>query len=191
MELAYGMAPTAAVNDDDGIRETLIGRKTAGLHYKYRIYDVVGLHSKDNKWIYSIDEISTLIYVVDVSEYCPLASDVSCIQEDLALFQKICSSKWLATTPILLLMSNTDVLTSKLRHSPIGDYFPDYTGSPHDLEAAKSFFRQKYLCLNQKYGLRIRVVFTGSVATVKLGKAIVANVDKILIEEKVLAFGAK
>lgn len=196
MELAYGELHKSTAIEDDGIPETLISRKYAGIHYRYRIYDVIGLHSKENEWIYSLDEMSILIFVVDVSAYhlSASASDAatsSCIQEDLALFEQICSSKWLAITPILLLLSNTDVLKSKLSEFPLADHFSDYTGSLTDLEAAKKFFRQRFLGLNQKHGMRIRVVFTDSVATVKLGKAIVANIDKILTEGMVLTFGAR
>ena len=198
MELAYGELHESTSTEDDCIPETLILRKYAGIHYRYRIYDVIGLHSKENEWIYSLDEMSILIYVVDVSAYnlsasasASEAAPSSCIQEDLALFEQICSSKWLAMTPILLLLSNTDVLKSKLGEFPLADHFSDYTGSLTDLEAAKIFFRQRFLGLNQKHGMRIRVVFTDSVATVKLGKAIVANIDKILTEARVLTFGAR
>lgn len=196
MELAYGELHEPTAIEDDGIPETLISRRYAGIHYRYRIYDVIGLHSKENEWIYSLDEMSILIYVVDVSAYnlsasASHAAPSSCIQEDLALFEQICSSKWLAMTPILLLLSNTDVLKSKLREFPLADHFSDYTGSLTDLEAAKIFLRQRFLGLNQKYGMRIRVVFTDSVATVKLGKVIVANIDKILTEGRVLTFGAR
>ena len=194
MEMAYGEPVKPTASEDEVIRETLISRRSAEVRYKYRIYDVVGLHSKENKWIYSFDKMSTLIYVVDLSSYNLTASDdrpSSCIQDDLALFQQICASKWLAVTPILLLLCRTDILTSKLRESPLADYFPDYTGSPTDPEAAKSFFRQNFLCLNQKFSMRIWVLFIDSVATVKLGTVIVANVDNILTEGTVLAFGAR
>jgi hypothetical protein len=193
LELAYG-GMRDSTNGDDGIQETLISRKSAGVRYNYRVYDVIGLHSKEHKWIYSFDKMSTLIYVVDISAYnLPALDDrpSSCVQEDLSLFQQMCSTKWLAMTPILLLLSSTDVLTSRLRDTPLSHYFPDYMGNPTDLEAVKSFFRRKFLCLNQKYGIRIRVLFTDSVATAKLGKVVVANVDKILTEETVLAFGAR
>ena len=194
MELAYGEMQKSTAIEDDGIPEILISRKYAGIHYRYRIYDVIGLHSKENEWIYSLDEMSILIFVVDVSAYNFSASDTapsSCIQDDLALFEKICSSKWLATTPILLLLNNADVLKSKLVEYPLGDHYPDYTGSSTDLEAAKSFFRQRFLGLNQKHGMRIHVLFTDSMATMKLGKGIVANIDKILTEGRVLAFGVR
>lgn len=199
MELAYGDRYSCTEQnmssiEDDGIRETFISRNSAGVRYNYRIYDVVGLHSKENKWIYSFDEMSTMIYVVDISAYNLAASDdrpSNCVQEDLALFQQICSSSWLVTTPILLLLSSFDILKSKLRDFPLQDHFQDYVGSSTDVAAARSFFRQKFLSLNKKYDMRIRVVFTDSVATVKLGKAIVANIDKILTEGTVLAFGSR
>jgi len=192
LELAYG-GMRDLTNEDDGIQGTLISRKSAGVRYKYRVYDVIGLHSKENNWIYSFGKMSTLIYV-DISAYnLPALDDrpSSCVQEDLSLFQQMCSTKWLAMTPILLLLSSSDVLSSRLRDTPLSHYFPDYMGNPTDLEAVKSFFRQKFLCLNQKYGMRIRVLFTDSVATAMLGKVVVANVDKILTEETVLAFGAR
>ena len=197
MDLAYGDRSSRVEQDTssieiDGIRETILSRNSAGIRHNYRIYDVVGLHSKENKWIYSFDEMSTMIYVVDISAYDLAASDngpSNCIQEDLALFQQICSSKWLATTLILLLLSNLDIMKFKLRNSPLQDHFLEYVGSPTDIAAVKSFFRQKFLCLNKKYDMRIWVVFTDSMATVKLGKSIVDNIDKILTEGTVLAFG--
>lgn len=199
MKLAYGdhryhTEPKMSSIEDDGIQETLISRNSAGVRYDYRIYDVVGLHSQENKWIYSFDEMSTMVYVVDISAYNLVTTDdrpLNCVQEDLALFQQICSSRWLATTPILLLLSSLDILTSKLQNFPLQNHFQDYAGSSTDVAAAKSFFRQKFLCLNKKYDMRIRVVFTDSMATVKLGKAIVANIDKILTEGTVLAFGTR
>lgn len=193
LELAYGGMHETTVIESDTIQDILISRRSTGIHYQYRVFDVIGLHSKENKWIYSFDEMSTLIFVVDISAYdLPVSDDRSstCVREDLALFQQICSSKWLAMTPVLLLLSSTDVLTSKLQDCPLADYFPDYTGSSTDLEAVKVFFRQTFLCLNQKYGFKIWVVFTDSAATSKLGKVVVANIDKILTEKKVLAFGA-
>ena len=194
LELAYGASHDKTTNGDDGIQETLITRKSAGIRYKYRIFDVVGLHSKENRWMYSFDKMSTLIFVVDLSAYNLLASDnlpSSCVEEDLAFFQQICSSKWLAMTPILLLLGRNDILKSKLQEFPLAEYFPDYVGSPSDLEAVKSFFRQKFLCRNQKYGMRIWTVFIDSVATAKVGKIIVTKIEKILTEGKVLSFGAR
>lgn len=194
LELAYGASHGRMTSGDDGIQETLITRKSAGVRYNYRIYNVVGLHSKENRWIYSFDKMSTLIFVVDISAYNLPASDElpsSYVQEDVAFFQQICSSKWLARTPILLLLSNTDILASKLQDFPLADHFPDYVGGPNDLKAVKSFFRQKFLCMNQKYGMRIWTVFIDSVATAKLGKVIVAKVEMILTEGKILAFGAR
>ena len=198
MDLAYGSdSPRTeqemASTDDDGVQEIAISRSSAGVRYNYRVYDVVGLHSKENKWIYSFDEMSTMVYVVDISAYNLAASDDSpsnCVQRDLALFQKICSSRWLATTPILLLLGNSDIMKSKLHDFPLQDHFQDYAGSSTDFAAAKSFFRQKFLCLN-KYDIRIWVMFTDSVATVKLGKAVVANIDKILTQATILFSGLR
>ena len=198
MELAYGSDSSRTEREmpstgHDGIQEIAISRHSAGVRYSYRIYDVVGLHSKENKWIYSFDKMSTMVYIVDISAYNLAASDdlpYNCVQEDLSLFQKICSSRWLATTPILLLLGNSDILKSKIRDFPLQDHFQDYAGSSTDVAAAKSFFRQKFLCLN-KYDMRIWVMFTDSVATVKLGKAIVANIDKILTQGTILSFGTR
>ena len=198
MELAYGNDSPRTQREmpsteDDGVREIAISRYSAGVRYNYRIYDVVGLHSKENKWIYSFDEMSTMVYIVDISAYnLPASGEFpsSCVQGDLALFQQICSSRWLATTPILLLLGNSDIMKSKLRDFPLQDHFQDYAGSSTDVAAAKSFFRQKFLCLN-KNELRIRVMFTDSVATVKLGKAVVAMIDRILIQGTILSFGMR
>ena len=199
MILAYGDQSLLTDQDScsasrEGIKELSISRSSAGVQYCYRVFDVVGLHSEDDKWIYSFEEMSTMIYVADISAYdMGRADDGSTIgiQRDLSLFRQICSTRWLADTPMLLLLTNLDLMTSRLQESPLQIYFEDYRGKATDVAAIKSFFRQRFLSLNTKYEMRIRVEFTESVATAKLGKSVVANVDRILTERSVLTFGTQ
>ncbi|KAG8529514.1 uncharacterized protein KY384_006151 [Bacidia gigantensis] len=196
MGLAYGETSPGLESEDgsikESIKETIFSRKSTWMRHRYRVFNVIGLHSRENKWIYSFERMSTMIFVVDISAYYVFAFDdrpLLCLQDDLALFQQICASKWLELTPILLLMSNTDLLAENMKNYPIQDYWPEYKHHATDLEDAKTFFRGMFLRLNQKHNLRVWVLFTESLVNVKLGKAVMANVDKMITEGKVLAFG--
>ena len=57
------------------------------------------------------------------------------MQEALTLFDSICNSRWFVKTSIILFLNKIDLFAEKLPHSPLSDYFPDYTGG-NDYEAA-------------------------------------------------------
>ncbi|KAJ3549081.1 hypothetical protein NMY22_g1025 [Coprinellus aureogranulatus] len=50
------------------------------------------------------------------------------MQEALTLFDSICNSRWFVKTSIILFLNKIDLFAEKLPRSPLGDYFPDYTG---------------------------------------------------------------
>ncbi|KAL8641515.1 MAG: hypothetical protein Q9228_001678 [Teloschistes exilis] len=176
---------------EDSIRETVITRKSLGVRRKYRFFDVLGLHSAKDKWLFSTRDTSALIFVVDLSTYNLQAVEdqsAACVLQDLALFKQICATKWLGAIPVLLLLSGIDRLASKLPRYPLTNYFPDYPDGHVGVESAKLFFQQKFLALDMRCEMRIRVVYTEHIATRKLGQNVVDRLDKMLTERKVLTF---
>jgi hypothetical protein len=90
-----------------------------------------GQRSERKKWIHCFEDVTTILFIVAVSEYDqPLFEDmtVNRMSEALTLFDSICNSPWFTSTPIILFLNKSDLLREKLKTSPIENHFPDYTG---------------------------------------------------------------
>lgn len=81
------------------------------------------------------------------------------MQEQLLLFDSTCNGEWFSKTDIVLLFHKVDILRNKLETSPIDEYFPDFSGGK-DFDAAKSYFSNLFLELNQHDDKSIIVYFT-------------------------------
>ncbi|KAL8784386.1 MAG: hypothetical protein Q9213_003986 [Squamulea squamosa] len=154
----------------------------------------IGNDPNDSKWVYASDDVSLLIHVVDIASYNTTSHRVvtsNHFRQGLALFQKVCASRWLAETPVLVLLSNTAEMAKKLLHSPIRDFFPEYDGESGNVTQAKQFFRDLYLRVERKYDMCVWVDFAEGGATVAIGKSVISIIDKILTEKSVLSYGLR
>ena len=87
------------------------------------------------------------------------------MQEALTLFDSICNSRWFVKTsivrplsiassllpltpPKILFLNKIDLFAEKLPRSPLGDYFPDYTGGDN-YDAACDYLLHRFVSLNQ------------------------------------------
>lgn len=90
------------------------------------------------------------------------------MQEALTLFDSICNSRWFVKTSIvsypyiflflilsvdafayqILFLNKIDLFAEKLPRSPLGDYFPDYTGGDN-YDAACDYLLHRFVSLNQ------------------------------------------
>jgi len=115
-----------------GINETtfMIQRLT------YRIIDVGGQRSERKKWIHCFEGVTTILFLVALSEYDQLLFEdetMNRMQEALNLFDSICNSQWFVKTSIILFLNKIDLFKEKLPLSPMRDYFSDYQGTyEHD-----------------------------------------------------------
>ncbi|QQK47255.1 Fungal G-protein, alpha subunit [Penicillium digitatum] len=115
-----------------GITETtfIIGDLT------YRMFDVGGQRSERKKWIHCFENVTTILFLVAISEYDQLLFEdetVNRMQEALTLFDSICNSRWFVKTSIILFLNKIDRFKEKLPVSPMKNYFPDYEGDLHAL----------------------------------------------------------
>lgn len=111
-----------------GITETtfIIGELT------YRMFDVGGQRSERKKWIHCFENVTTILFLVAISEYDQLLFEdetVNRMQEALTLFDSICNSRWFIHTSIILFLNKIDRFRDKLPISPMKNYFPDYEGT--------------------------------------------------------------
>ena len=123
-------------NDQDVLRSRV---KTTGItettfiigDLTYRMFDVGGQRSERKKWIHCFENVTTILFLVAISEYDQLLFEdetVNRMQEALTLFDSICNSRWFTKTSIILFLNKIDRFKEKLPVSPMKNYFPDYEG---------------------------------------------------------------
>lgn len=123
-------------NDQDVLRSRV---KTTGItettfiigDLTYRMFDVGGQRSERKKWIHCFENVTTILFLVAISEYDQLLFEdetVNRMQEALTLFDSICNSRWFIKTSIILFLNKIDRFKEKLPVSPMQNYFPDYDG---------------------------------------------------------------
>ncbi|KAL8643896.1 MAG: hypothetical protein Q9226_008052, partial [Calogaya cf. arnoldii] len=181
-----------ASTNSHNVQDVLIPRKAAGQRYQYRFINNIGIDSDGNQWVYASDDVSLLIHVVDTTTYDDMIDGNvtnNHFMQALELFQRVCSTRWLAETPVLVLLSNLGELSKKLQNSPIHHSFPDFSGQPHDILHVRRYFRDLYLRVDRKYDMRVWVEFVDSGATAAVGKTVIGIIDKILTEKSLLSYG--
>ena len=149
-----------------GITETtfIIGELT------YRMFDVGGQRSERKKWIHCFENVTTILFLVAISEYDQLLFEdetVNRMQEALTLFDSICNSRWFIKTSIILFLNKIDRFKEKLPVSPMSQYFPDYEGGS-DYAAACDYILNRFVSLNQAETKQIYTHFTCATDTTQI-----------------------
>lgn len=123
------------------------------------MFDVGGQRSERKKWIHCFESVTSIIFCVALSEYDQVlleeSSQVRCLagspmgmavmtdnlqnrmMESLLLFDSVVNSRWFVRTSIILFLNKVDIFKQKLGRSPLGNYFPDYSGGNDVNKAAK------------------------------------------------------
>ena len=104
------------------------------------MFDVGGQRSERKKWIHCFENVTSIIFCVALSEYDQVLLEESSqnrMIESLVLFDSVVNSRWFMRTSIVLFLNKVDLFKQKLGKSPLGQYFPDYTGGNDVNRAAK------------------------------------------------------
>ena len=167
--------PDYIPNDQDVLRSRV---KTTGItettfiigDLTYRMFDVGGQRSERKKWIHCFENVTTILFLVAISEYDQLLFEdetVNRMQEALTLFDSICNSRWFVKTSIILFLNKIDRFKEKLPVSPMKNYFPDYEGGP-DYSAACDYILNRFVSLNQHETKQIYTHFTCATDTMQI-----------------------
>lgn len=168
-------APDYMPNDQDVLRSRV---KTTGItettfiigDLTYRMFDVGGQRSERKKWIHCFENVTTILFLVAISEYDQLLFEdetVNRMQEALTLFDSICNSRWFTKTSIILFLNKIDRFKEKLPVSPMKNYFPDYEGGD-DYAAACDYILNRFVSLNQHENKQIYTHFTCATDTTQI-----------------------
>jgi guanine nucleotide-binding protein G(i) subunit alpha len=199
--IARVAAPDYMPNDQDVLRSRV---KTTGItettfiigDLTYRMFDVGGQRSERKKWIHCFENVTTILFLVAISEYDQLLFEdetVNRMQEALTLFDSICNSRWFIKTSIILFLNKIDRFKDKLPVSPMKDYFPDYEGGD-DYNKACEYILGRFVSLNQHETKQVYTHFTCATDTTQI-RFVMAAVNDIIIQENLrlcgLIYGAR
>jgi len=132
----------------------------------FDLTDTGGERSERKKWIKfrEGDEVPDLVlFAVDISAYdLVLYEDHTSnrMQEDLALFETMINSKWLAKTRFILIFTKMDIFERKILKNPIKDYFPDFAGDETSPDDTKYYIGNRFLSLNRDEANEIKTMYT-------------------------------
>jgi guanine nucleotide-binding protein G(i) subunit alpha len=119
-----------------GIYESRFQMGALGIH----MFDVGGQRSERKKWIHCFEDVTSIIFCVALSEYDQVLLEEGSqnrMMESLLLFDSVVNSRWFMRTSIILFLNKVDIFRHKLQRSPLGNYFPDYSGGDDVNRAAK------------------------------------------------------
>ncbi|RDL41329.1 Transducin (Alpha subunit), insertion [Venustampulla echinocandica] len=138
--------------------------RSGGISFK--LTDTGGERSERKKWIHAFENISIVIFAVDISAYdLGLYEDLhgNRLEEDLSLFESIAGSKWFVKSQIILLFTKMDILEAKIKKVPIEMYCPDFTGNGNSLEDVKSYIERRFLAVISNPERTVRTIFASFV----------------------------
>ncbi|KAL8994783.1 MAG: hypothetical protein Q9169_005345 [Polycauliona sp. 2 TL-2023] len=116
-------------------RSTIIGEP-----FEYEIVDVGGSRASRKKWIHTMDDLDSVIYVADLNAYCQNIEedpDQNQFRESLSVFENLVNSPRFQNTSFLLLLNKADLFKKTILHHPISDYDPEYDGGVDYREACR------------------------------------------------------
>jgi guanine nucleotide-binding protein subunit alpha len=160
-----------------GIYETRFDMGGMNIH----MFDVGGQRSERKKWIHCFDNVTLIIFCVALSEYDQVLleeKNQNRMAESLVLFDSIINSRWFQRTSVVLFLNKIDVFTEKLPHSPLENYFPDYSGA-NDINKAAKYILWRFTQLNRA-GLNIYPHLTQATDTSNIRLVFAAVKETIL-----------
>jgi guanine nucleotide-binding protein G(i) subunit alpha len=135
------------------------------------MFDVGGQRSERKKWIHCFENVTSIIFCVALSEYDQVLLEESNqvrdpprismvrftdrvlknrMMESLVLFDSVVNSRWFMRTSIILFLNKVDLFKEKLGRSPLGNYFPDYTGG-NDVNRAAKYLLWRFNQVNRAH----------------------------------------
>ncbi|KAG8528490.1 G protein alpha subunit [Bacidia gigantensis] len=132
-----------------GIYETRFTMGQLSIH----MFDVGGQRSERKKWIHCFENVTSIIFCVALSEYDQVLleeSNQNRMMESLVLFDSVVNSRWFMRTSIILFLNKVDLFKGKLERSPLGKYFPDYSGG-NDVNRAAKYLLWRFNQVNRAH----------------------------------------
>lgn len=147
------------------------------------MFDVGGQRSERRKWIHCFENVTAVLFLAAISGYDQGLiedRDSNQMQEALMLFDSICNSTWFVRTSMILFLNKMDIFKEKLLTSPVSAHFPDYKGGDGDFNAAREYFKQRFMKLNRSSSKEVYCQYTTAIDTTLLRVVMISVQDSIL-----------
>lgn len=134
-----------------GITETVFQLRD----HEMLMVDVGGQKSERRKWIHCFQDVTSILFLVSLSGYdqCLVEDkDANQMQDAMTIWDSICHSQWFKSTSIILFLNKDDLFQTKIQHSDIKTFFPDFDGEPQDANSGREYFKKRFARLAQKAG---------------------------------------
>jgi len=118
----------------------------------FRFVDVGGQRSQRQKWFQCFDEVTSILFLVASSAFDQtLLEDrvTNRLVESVNIFDTIVNNRCFRNVSVILFFNKTDLLTEKIQHKSIRDYFPDFAGDPHKLGDVQNFLVSMFNSVRQ------------------------------------------
>lgn len=115
--------------------------------------DYGGKLSKREKWMHQFEDVTSVLFVVDLSSYDQVFlgdSSKNRVVEALELFESVINCPWFFRSSIILLLNNFDRFKQKLATRPLRDYFRDYSGG-NDVNRAAKYILSRFNQVNRAH----------------------------------------
>ncbi|XP_041331176.1 guanine nucleotide-binding protein G(q) subunit alpha [Pyrgilauda ruficollis] len=129
----------------------------------FRMVDVGGQRSERRKWIHCFENVTSIMFLVALSEY-----DQVLVESDNE------------NSSVILFLNKKDLLEEKIMYSHLVDYFPEYDGPQRDAQAAREFILKMFVDLNPDSDKIIYSHFTCATDTENIRFVFAAVKDTIL-----------
>lgn len=135
-----------ARRDVTGIHETRLQMGALTLN----VIDLGRQGGAAHKWMKSFEDVNNVMFVVNLASYdeVPREPFPSRFMKSVELFESVVNSPWFHKTGIVLLLNNYDLFKHKLLKSPLGNYFPDYSGGS-DINKAVDYILWRFNRVNR------------------------------------------
>ena len=148
-------------SDDDILRchvkmSGAIDKKFSLKNRDFIATEVNNCRTERSKWIHCFENLSLIVFMLDVSLYDEgliYESDINPVREAMKSFDSLVNSRWFCRTPVLLVLNKMDVFKKKIITKDLKCCFPEYTGG-FDCAKVCEFLKNKFTRLDCTEGVR-------------------------------------
>jgi guanine nucleotide-binding protein subunit alpha len=119
------------------------------------LVDVGGQRSERRKWIHCFQDVTSIIFLVNLSGYdqCLVEDkDANQMLDALSTWDSVTASRYFGKTSFMLFLNKWDLFEDKIASVDIRATFPDYDGPPKDSQQGVRYFQDRFVRLARKTG---------------------------------------
>ena len=148
---------------------------------------LAGQRSERRKWIHCFDNVTSVLFVVGMSEYDQVLEEdrrVNRMVDSLKLFEETVNGIHLRNKPFILFFNKHDLFEEKVKKKSIQCAFPYYRGEPHSVHDSGAHIMSKFM-ETDKYGKGKRPIYTHLVTATntQLVKFVFTGVAEIILND--------